>query len=194
MSEQQPQSSASGKGKRHPLLIQRRLNEQVFWPCVLIMGLIGGLLIWNPDGLARYRVTLEVVLVGTALILALTFVMRLRAYAQCRATGLWLRLPFYQVTIPYQSIKSTRVTELFRMFSKRQLGSGQRRLLEPIMGKTVVVIEMEELPLPPFARRLWLSKAMICPDEPGLIMAVDDWIMFRTELDEAIFRHRHPPA
>ncbi len=194
MSEQQADNGYSGKGKRHPLLFQRRLNEQVFWPCVLIVGLIGGLLFWNPAGLERYRATLEVVLVGTGLLLIFTFVLRLRAYVQCRSTGLWVQLPFYHMSIPYPSIKATRLTDLHRVFSEGQLGWGQRRFLEPIMGKTVVIVELEELPLPRLARRLWLSKAMICPDEVGLIMAVDDWLTLRTELDEAIFRHRRPPA
>ena len=75
-----------------------------------------------------------------------------------------------------------------------QLSRGQRRFLEPVMGRTVVIVELEEMPFPSLARRLWLSRAMICPDEVGLIMAVEDWLTFRTELDEAIFRHRRPPA
>ena len=194
MSEQQSGNGSLGKGKRHPLIFQRRLNEQVFWPCVLILGLIVGLLIWNPTGLERYRATLEVVLVGTGVLLILTFVLRLRAYAQCRAAGLWVQLPFYRVSIPYQNIKATRLTELHRMFSDGQLSRGQRRFLEPVMGRTVVIVELEEMPFPSLARRLWLSRAMICPDELGLIMAVEDWLTFRTELDEAIFRHRRPPA
>ena len=194
MSEQQAENGSSGKGKRYPLIFQRRLNEQVFWPCVLIIGLTGGLLIWNPAGMERYRATLEVVLVGSGLILIFTFVLRLRAYVQCRGAGLWVQLPFYQMNIPYLAIKATRLTELHRMFSDDQLGRGQRRFLEPVMGKTVVIVELEELPLPSLARRLWLSKAMICPNEVGLIMAVDDWLTFRTELDEALFRHRRPPA
>jgi hypothetical protein len=194
MSEQQAENRSSGKGKRYPLIFQRRLNEQVFWPCVLILGLIGGLLIWNPAGLDRYRATLEVVLVGSGLILIFTFLLRLRAYAQCRAEGLWVQLPFYHLSIPYQAIKATRLTELYRMFSDGQLGWGQRRFIEPVMGKTVVIVELEELAIPSLARRLWLSEAMICPNEVGLIMAVDDWLSFRTELDETLFRHRSPPA
>jgi hypothetical protein len=194
MSELQAGNSSSGKGKRHPLLFHRRLNEQVFWPCILIVGLIGGLLFWNPAGLERYRATLEVVLVGTGLLLIFTFVLRLRAFAQCRAAGLWVQLPFYHMSIPYQSIKATRLTELHHMFSEGQLGWGQWRFLGPVMGRTVVIVELEALPLRSLARRLWLSKAMICPDEVGLIMAVDDWLTFRTELDEAIFQHRRLPA
>jgi hypothetical protein len=194
MSEQQAGKGSSGKGKRHPLIYHRRYNEQVFWPCILIIGLAGGLLIWNPTDLERYRTTLEVVLIGTALVLIYTFVLRLRAYVQCRAAGLWLQLPFYRVSIPYQDIRATRLTDLYRLFSDGQLGRGQRHFLEPIMGKTVVIVELEEMPFSPLARRLWVSKAMICPDEVGLIMAVDDWLTFRTELDEAIFQHRRPPA
>jgi hypothetical protein len=194
MSEQQAEPGSSGRGKRHPLIFQQRLNEQVFWPCILILGLCAGLLIWNPSGLVLYRSTLEVALVCTGLILIFSFVLRLRSYVQCRGAVLWVQLPFYHLAIPCQAIKATRLTELHRMFPEGGLRWGQRRFVGPILGKTVVIVELEEQPLPSLPRRLWLCWAMVCPDEAGLIVAVDDWITFRTELDESIFRHRHLPA
>ena len=194
MSDQQTSTSSPDFGKRHPLLVQRRLNEQVFWPCILILGLCAGLLIWNPTGLERYRSTLEVVLVVTGLVLIFSFVLRLRSYVQCRSDVLWVQLPFYHLAIPYPAIQATRITELYRIFPVGELRWGRQRFLEPILGKTVVIVELDEQPLPSLSRRLWLGWAMVCPNETGLIVSVDDWIAFRTALDESIFRNRRPPA
>jgi hypothetical protein len=129
-------------------------------------------------------------LAGGGLVLVLTYIFRLRAYAQCQASGLFLHLPFYRLTIPYPEIKATRPTELFRMFPAGQHWWSQRRFLRSLLGETVVVIELDRLPRPSIWLRLWMSRYMLCPDSVGLVLAVRDWLAFRSELDE--FRVRSP--
>jgi len=171
-------------GKRYPLLLQKRLNEQVFWPSTLILVVGGGLLIWNPAGLEPYRPYLPVILVGTGLILVLTYILRLRAYAQCRSDGLRVQFPFLRLDIPYHEINTTRPTEFFRMFPPKQVRATQRAFLSPLFGRTVVILEMEQLPHPRAWLRLWMSEYMLPPDAVGLVLPVVDWMAFRTELDE----------
>jgi hypothetical protein len=129
MSKRQTGGTLPQRGKRHPLLFQQHLNEQVFWPSILIIGLSSALLVWNPAKLEPYRAFLRVALVGTGMTLALTFVYRLRAYAQCSADGLLLRLPFHSLTIRYTEIKTIRPTELYRMFPHVQQNWAQRSFL-----------------------------------------------------------------
>ena len=190
----QPPSSEkrSARPKRHPILFQQRLNEQAFWPCVLIVGILTALLILKPPRLDPVRAPLVVVLVGTALVLVLTFVFRLRAYVQCQPEGLRLQLPFYSLTIPYHEIKGVRPTELFRMFPPGEQRGGQQYFLRSLFGETVVIIELEQLPASPWMLRLWMTKYMLCPDTTGLNLAVRDWLNFRAELDEQRARHRAP--
>jgi hypothetical protein len=191
MTGQQPGAQLPSAGKRHPLLFQQRFSEQVFWPCIVILALSAALLVWNPPEVEPYRVTLRVALAGTGSILVLTMVYRLRAYARCLQSGLHLQLPFFHVLIPYHEIRSTRPTELYRMFPIEQQKWPQRRFLRGIIGKTVVVIEMEQLPHSHIWLRLWMSKYMLSPDRVGLVLAVRDWMAFRAELDEFRARSRH---
>jgi hypothetical protein len=177
--------------RRHALLFQQRLSEQVFWSSVTIIAVCSGLLIWDPDKLDPFRAYLMVTLVATALVLIATLIFRLRAYLQCRPEGLHIQLPLHHLTIPYQEIKATRPTELFRVFPPSKVWWPQRQYLGPLFGATVVVLEMETLPASRFWLRLWLPKYMLCPDRAGLVLAVPDWMALRRDLDEFKTRSRH---
>ena len=180
------------RGKRHPLLYHQRLSEQYFWPAVLIVGVSTGLLVWAPAKLEPYRPILTLALACCGLVLALTLLFRLRAYARCSMHGVLLRLPFYHFEIPYSEIKNVRPTELFRLFPPQEQRWSQRRFLAPLLGQTVLVIELDELPNRKTWLRLWMTKYMICPDRVGVIVAVRDWMGFRAELDEFSARRRNP--
>lgn len=187
-----PRSTSLKAGKRHPFLLQQRLHELVFWPCILLLLLSGGLLAWNPPELRTARGSLSLILVGAAGILILTSLFRLRAFACCRPEGLLLQFPCKGFLIPYSEILQTRPTELVHMFAPHRWPFGQGHFLAPISMATMVVIEMERLPLSTFQMRLWVSRYMICPDTIGLALPVRDWLTFRAELDE--FRLRRPLA
>lgn len=176
--------SASRGSRRYTLLFQQRLSEQVFWPSVAIIALCAALLIWNPVKLAPYRGYLMIVLTGTGLVLIATLAFRMRAYVECQVEGVRIQLPFRQLTIPYDAIRATRPTELYRMFPPSKEPWLQRPYLLGIAGATVVVLEMEELPAPRLRLRLWLPKYMLCPDQVGLVLAVADWMALRSDLDE----------
>lgn len=191
MNGQQAQNGPPKRGARHPLLLYQRLNEQVFWPCILVMATCAALLIWTPDKLVTQRLNLSVAFAGSGAILTLTYAYRLTAYAQCRTDALRIQLPFYRLTIPYETILSTRPTDFFRLFPLKKVPRLQRNYLRPIMGKTVVVIDVEELPRSRSRLRLWLGRYMLHPDAPGLLLTVRDWIALRGELDERRTQHRH---
>jgi hypothetical protein len=190
MSDPRSRSDRPTRGKRYPMLLQQQLNEQIFWPSIAIIALSAALLVWDPVELQSRRPLLAVLLTGTGLVLILTFVLRLMAYAQCRAEGLLVRLPFYRLTLPYADLKASRPTELFRMFPPNEQRWTQRRFLRSLLGRTVVVLELEQLPHRRPWLRLWMSKYMLCPGAVGIVLPVRDWIAFRTELDE--FRARQP--
>ncbi|MGD2207424.1 MAG: hypothetical protein PVH17_11670 [Anaerolineae bacterium] len=177
-------------GQRHPLLLQQYLNEEIFWVALLLLLVSGGLLLWNPVEFEPYRPHLSAILVGTGMILVLTFLFRLRAYVQCRKNELRVQLPFYRFTIPYRQIKATRPASLTRLFPKEEQRWTQRRFLRWLWGQTVIVIELNELPHPELWLRLWMSKYLLSPEEVGLVLAVRDWLALRTELDESVARER----
>jgi hypothetical protein len=176
------------RGKRHPLLYQQRFNEMVFWPTILTIALCITLLI---RAVPEFQAYIIVILFGCGAILILTFLFRLRAYAQCRTSELWIQLPFFHIVIPYRAIKTTRPTDLYRLFFPYQLRWTQRQFLKPLLGRTVVVIELEQPPAERRPLRLWMSPFMLSPDTDGLVLAVRDWIAMRGEVDEFKARSYH---
>jgi hypothetical protein len=190
VSDRAKSTPAPRQTRRHGLLFQRSLSEQVFWPSVAIIAMCAGLLIWNPTKLDPYRLYLMLVLLGTGLLLIVTLVFRLRAYVECRPEGVRIQLPLYQLRIPYDSIRTTRPTELYRMFPPTKEPWPQRQSLLRIAGATVVVLDLDQLPAPRGQLRLWLPKYMLAPDQTGLVLAVDDWIALRSEIDEFRVRTR----
>jgi hypothetical protein len=190
MSDLPPSEGLPERGRRHPLLYHQRLSEQFFWPTVLIVATSTGLLMWNPDKLEPYRPLLTTALACCGTVLVLTFLFRLRAYAACTAEGVRVRLPFYHFELPYSEIKIVRPTELYHLFPPQEQRWTQRRFLTPLLGATVLVLELNELPNRNAWLRLWMSKYMLCPDRVGVIIAVRDWMGFRAELDEFQARRR----
>ena len=190
MSDLQSANSAQ-RGARHPLLLYQRFNELLFWPSILIMVTCAVLLLWTPIELEPYRLHLSVALAGTALILFLTFAYRLTAYAQCRKDVLRIQLPLYHLTIPYEEITATRPTDFYRLFPPKKVPRLQRSFLYPLLGKTVVAVNLDGWPRPRLWLRLWMSRYMLSPESIGLIFPVRDWIAFRSELDNFRTQHRH---
>lgn len=190
MSNQPQKKRERKRGKRYTLLFQRRLNEQIFWPSILIVVICAVFFIWKPDEMEPYRSYVTITLIGTGLILVLTFFFRLRAYVQCRQNELRVQCPFYRLDIPYREIKTIRPSELYHVFPPDEQRWTQRRFLETLWGKTMVVVEMDRLPRSRFWLRVWMGKYLLCPDVVGLVIAVQDWMAFRAELDEFKFRHQ----
>jgi hypothetical protein len=193
MKNAQPMTVVAKPGQRHPLFLQQRLNEQLFWPSLILIIICIGLLVWNQPAFQQYRLNLMVILLATGFIFILTNFYRLRAYAQCRPEALRLQLPFYHLDIPYRLIRTTRLSELQHMFPLDSLRWTQRAFAEPILARTVVVVELEDLPVPRSSLRLWMSPLMLPPDVIGLVLPVRNWLNFRTELDEYVASLRRMP-
>jgi hypothetical protein len=179
-------------GRRRALLYQKRFNEMVFWPAILILSVVGGLLVWDPPEFEQYRAQLLVAFLGTGLILILTSLFRLRAYVRCLKHDLLIQLPFHRLVIPYREIERSRPSDLYRVFSPREQRGTQLRFLEPLLGKTVLVLELERLPASRRQLRVWMGKYMLLPDDEGLVIPVRDWIAFDRELEELKIRSLHP--
>lgn len=176
------------RGRRHPLLYQQRFNEMVFWPTILIVALSAVLIVWGEPGFRGY---LGAALAASGAILVFTLIFRLRSYVQCRFSELCIQLPFLRLVIPYRSIRSTRPTDLYRLFFPDDQRWTQRRFLDPLFGRTVVVVDLDDLPVSRRSLRLWMSRYMLAPDTEGLVLVVRDWIELRSELDEFKARNHY---
>jgi hypothetical protein len=169
------------RGQRHRLLLQQRLHQMVSWPTRAIIALSAALFVWGPPG---SRKAVSIILLGSAALLVLTLLFRLRAYVQCRCTGLRLQLPFFHMDVPYGSIRSTRPTNLYHLFPPGRLRWTQRSFLRPLFARTVIVVELSELPIRRSWLRRWMSPHMLSPDAQGLVLLVRDWMALHRQLDE----------
>lgn len=175
------------RGKRYPLLIYRRLFSLYAGPLILLFlasaAPLGAALVWELPDLQPMRWTLIVVAGVTGLLLLALFVSRWLAFVRCKANSLLVQSPLYQVVISYGRVHLTRPAEFGRIFFPEEQNWSQRRFLEPLWGKTVIVVETAGLPLPRWWLRLWLSKYLLLPDGSGFVFAVKDWMGLGQEID-----------
>ena len=171
-------------GRRCPLLLQHRLRAMLFWPAFLIGASTTALVVLSPPGIDAYWPNLVLAGSGGWAVAGLTLWFSLRAFVCCRADGLWLRTPFYELLIPYRAVQSTRLSQFGRQFPLENERWSRRRFLEPLFFSTVVAVELDELPASRQVLRLWLSHYLLSPDTPGFMFPVRDWLGFRSELDE----------
>jgi hypothetical protein len=190
MNRDQVAANTLKQGPRRPIVLHQTLNEQIFWPAILIFAGCLALLIWNPPEFQVYHAHLIVIAVGTGLILVLTFLFRLRAYVQCLDEGLLIQLPFLRLDIPYREIKATRPDQIGRVFPAEEQRWTQRRFLRWLWGHTAVVVELKQLPRPRRWLKMWTGPYLIHPQEESLVLPTRDWIAFRAELDEFLARAR----
>lgn len=176
------------RGKRHGLLIYRQLHDQLFWLSIVIIAIGVALLVWNPAELQRDYLLITVA--ALVLLLVLTFMFRLLAYVQCQTKGLLIRTPLQRLLVPYGDIRLARPTLLYQEFPPSEQGWNWRHFLDPLYGKSVIVIELEKLPRPAAWLKLWMGKYLVCPDVVGLALLVPDWMALRTEFDEYLAYHR----
>jgi hypothetical protein len=124
------------------------------------------------------------------LIWLLTWFLPALAFVQPRPEGLYLRTPFYRLTIPYDLILSTRPVDLRKVFHLPTLRPTQRSLLAPLSGSPALAVDLERYPSHPLILRLFLSRYFLSPERPGLILAVRDWAQLSRHLTEAIDQWR----
>ena len=109
----------------------------------------------------------------------------LRRSASVQAFSDHLRLvtPFLRLNISYRRIRRVNTAALSTLFPPRSLHGLKRDILEPLFGRTAVVIDLNALPMPMATLRLFLSPFFFKDSTPHLVILVRDWMGFSTELE-----------
>ena len=74
--------------------------------------------------------------------------LRSSAYVQPFRDHLRLVTPFLRLNISYRRIRHTTTTAMATLFPPRSLRGLKRDILEPLFGRTAVVIDLNALPMP----------------------------------------------
>ncbi len=175
-------------GARHPLLLYRRVMDRL-WASTLVLGIIL-LAAWGWTWLSPTRWFAgqenNWLAVAAGILLAFTlfaYFGRFVAYVQPRRDHLGLVTPFLHLRISYRRIRSVHPADFHQLFPPNEASWAQRRLLEPFYGKTAVVVDLNEYPLPRRLLRFFLAPQMFSRRTTGFVFLVPDWMTFSTELD-----------
>jgi hypothetical protein len=175
-------------GRRHPLVIYRRIINR-WWPETLILGALLLGLAWatykDPLGqIETWRWKGMLILgAGTVFCGLLLLVMRGMAYVQVFPAYLKLVTPFLRLNISHKRLRRTTTTEIRTLFPPEKMRGWKRDVIAPLGGRTVVVLDLNGWPADPSLLRIFLSSFFFKDKTPHFVILVDDWMRFSTELE-----------
>ena len=120
---------------------------------------------------------------GVVLISLAMFALRNSAYVQPRSDHLLLATPFLRMKISYSRIRRATSASMAVLFPPRGLRGMNREILNPLFKLTAVVVELNALPMPASTLRMFLSPFFFKDSTPHLVILVQDWMGFSTELE-----------
>jgi hypothetical protein len=161
-----------------------------WWPALVCLGLALFALAWpfyndlygRLTEPWRWR-TLIVLGAGVILVAFLMLAFRKGAYVQPMADHLRLVTPFLRMNVSYRRIRRTTTANVSTLFPRRRLSALRRDIIEPFLGDTAVIVELNALPLPAASLRLFLSPFFFKDETPHLVLLIRDWMRLSTELD-----------
>jgi hypothetical protein len=112
------------------------------------------------------------------------------AFARAREDHLWVQTPLYRLKISYRRIQNTRPVQFGKLYPASDRSRSDRRLLKPYFSSTALGIDLRSWPIHPLILRVFFGKFSLAPDQPGLILLVNDWMSFSNQLSTAMERWR----
>ena len=182
-------------GRRHRLVLYTYMLNR-WWPAVLWIGVVllvmtaalGGIPLYFPQFPVVWVSDWNLYVAGAAggmAVLGAIFLVAVRksAYVQPFNGHLRLVTPFLRLNISYRRIRRTYTAEMQQLFPPNRFKGLKRELVRPLARETLVILEMNQLPLNRIALRLFLSPFFFPNKTARLALLVPDWMAFSTELD-----------
>ncbi|RPJ20599.1 MAG: hypothetical protein EHM33_28125 [Chloroflexi bacterium] len=176
-------------GHRYPLLVYRHVVSR-WWLAIILIGLGLFALAYyeryiDPMGpFLPWRWQLAAAVGGLTIMGGIFFwVIRYFAYVQPYPTYLKLVTPFMRINISYKRIKKTTATEMRYLFAFKGLSGAARDIFELLATKTALVIDLNGYPISPSLLRLFLYRFFFKDKTPHLVILVQDWMRFSSELE-----------
>jgi hypothetical protein len=182
-------------GSKFRLVIYDRLIGRYRWPTFLLTAaLLGpwfakqqGLIDWPAPQHEAFILSGGLVALACALFV---WVGPVTSYVQPRKDHLRLQTPIYRVVISYRRVLGTRPVDLTKLYPPSSLRPSQRRLIQPLFGRTAIVVDVQDLPVPKLVMRLFLNRFFFPPDHIGLVLLVDKWSELSQQLSTRIDSYR----
>jgi hypothetical protein len=185
-------------GRKYRLLLYEYMLDRwwpmTFWTAVAIFVNVG--VLWgaewyfkNPaeNPLPTLSMTGQVIMLAIGVIClfftVFLLITRKMAYVQLFNDHLQLATPFLRLNVSYKRVNRVTTAQVFNLFPPKSLSGWNRELIAPISGKTANVIHLTAYPLPRASLRLFLSPFFFYDKTSHIVLVVDDWMAFSTELD-----------
>jgi hypothetical protein len=176
-------------GKRYPLVLYTRMMDR-WWPALFCIGSALGATAWPFYSDMYTRLTqpwrwITLATTGGVVILSSMVLLALRKSAYVQPFGEYLRLvtPFLRLNISYRRIQKTTSAGMATLFPPKTLRGAKREIAQPLLNRTAVVIDFSALPVPASTLRMFLSPFFFKDSSPHLVILVDNWMGFSTELE-----------
>ena len=172
------------KGNKFPLLIYQHWSKMLRLPGLLI-AIASGVMWWfAPDSPMLTNHAWIFIVIGSigALIFFYSLLALKAAHVQCLPNYLKIRTPFFAVTISYKRVLQIRPIEFHSQISLANVRRTQRRLLNPFLARTVILLELKGFPVSERRLRAWLPSFMFSSEVTGFILVVEDWMALSRQI------------
>lgn len=174
--------------RRYPLIVYRHMLNR-WWPAMIAMGLGMFALAYSEyiHPMAQFiawRWQLAAAVGIMAIMVGLFFlIIKHFAYVQVFPTYLKLSTPFLHVKISSKRIRRTATSEMRHLFPPKNMSWWTQEIFAPLANLTAVVIELNSYPVSRRMMRMFLSRFFFKDKTPHIVILVNDWMLFSTEVE-----------
>jgi hypothetical protein len=151
----------------------------------LLIVIASGVIWWftqeNSQLSGRAWLFLVIGVVG-ALVFLYSVLARRATYVQCLPDYVKIRTPFLTVVVSYKRILQVRPIEFHTQLSISDIKRTRRRLVEPFLGYTVILLELQGFPVNERQLRIWLPWFMFASEVVGFVLVVEDWMALSRQI------------
>jgi hypothetical protein len=176
-------------GKRYPLVIYTRMMDR-WWPAIFFIGLTLGAITWwlYQDVYTRltqpWQWMTMAACTGLSILTALVLLaLRNSAYVQPLSDRFVVATPLMRMNVSYKRILRTSTAPMGILFPSAKMSFLKRETIEPLLKYTAVTIELNALPMPRATLRFFLSPFFFKDNTPHIVLLVQNWMSFSTELE-----------
>lgn len=175
-------------GHKYPLIVYRHMLNR-WWPAMITMGLALFALAYSEyiDPMAQFIAWRWQLFAGVGILAIMVgvffIIIKHLAYVQPLPDYLRLVTPFMRLNISYKRIRKSTTSEMRYLFPYNSLSRWVQDIFAPLANRTALVIELTGYPISPSILRLFLSRFFFKDNTPHLVILVNDWMRFSTELE-----------